>query len=657
MTTRDLQRAEAIKRFAADRPLAHRVLFKHRHPQESPPFHDEMIDAWHSPHKYLQFWAFRGAAKSTTGEEAIALAAIFQEFHNCVIVGSSQPRAMERLESIKVELETNDHLHELFGDVKGHTWAEDKIVLKNQVIIQAYGRGQKMRGMKFINWRPDLWWYDDVDEDEESRNSEVYQKTVNWHYHTVFPARDPSARFRVTATPREINALPGRLYQDRGWKTMIYPIEYVGFDAERVPQWPERFPLAEIDEMKDSYDRQGKSQLYRQEFMCEIDTGRAPSFKRSQFKVEPQVRTWQAVYAMVDPARTTDVNTSATTGYAVWSWIGSKLVVWEADGKFDKPDQIISRIFTIDERYRPVFIGFEKTGLSEWAMQPIRSEMARRGHALPLRGLDAPKGKIDFILGLQPFAEAGDIVLAADLPDLLAQFESFPKGRIDVPNALAYALKMRPGLPIYEDFSASSVVADAKVNAQKPYWLALNAERGHVAAVLAQLQDGRILVLADWMLEGEPVTALPLIMQEARMEAKREPRLVVHPQHFDLHNNLGLAQAARLASKDTYKGAPPERGRDEMRRLTRQHIRGEPGLQILSTARWTANGFAAGYARQAAKRGGLEELAEENQYRTLMEALESFLALGSLAIAETDGNDRNWATARDGSRYVSALRR
>jgi hypothetical protein len=60
------------------------------------------------------------------------------------------------------------------------------------------------------------------------------------------------------------------------------------------------------------------------------------------------------------------------------------------------------------------------------------------------------RGKIDFIRSLQPFFQAREVTFCKALPELESQFRSFPKGAIDGPNALAYALKMRPGLVIYD---------------------------------------------------------------------------------------------------------------------------------------------------------------------------------------------------------------
>ena len=120
-----------IERLARNPRLLHATLFPHRHGDATPAFHLEMIDAWWSTDPHVGTEAFRGGAKSTIAEEAITGMACLRMFKNAIILGDNETRAKERLTSIKHELETNEDLIELFGDLVGDTWTETKIVLTN----------------------------------------------------------------------------------------------------------------------------------------------------------------------------------------------------------------------------------------------------------------------------------------------------------------------------------------------------------------------------------------------------------------------------------------------------------------------------------------------------------------------------------------------
>ena len=58
-----------------------------------------------------------------------------------------------------------------------------------------------------------------------------------------------------------------------------------------------------------------------------------------------------------------------------------------------------------------------------------------------------------------------------------------------------------------------------------------------------RVMGDRIEVLRDWVLEEEPATAGPYLVQAARMAALGDLNIVLSPIHFDLWRNIGLKQA------------------------------------------------------------------------------------------------------------------
>jgi hypothetical protein len=158
------------------------------------------------------------------------------------------------------------------------------------------------------------------------------------------------------------------------WVSKTYPIEHVAADGERRATWPGRYPLEWIDEKKASFARVGLTDDFMQEYMCVAEDAKRKIFTPDMFTVKPTIRTWQPTFAFYDPARTTKA-TSATTGWAVWSWVGNRMVVWDGGGDLWKPDEMIDHIFRVDEEYGPVAIGVERDGLEEFLMQPLRHEM------------------------------------------------------------------------------------------------------------------------------------------------------------------------------------------------------------------------------------------------------------------------------------------
>ena len=652
-----------------DNALAHELLFAERHEDETPAFHLEMIDVWHSAHPRVLTMAFRGSAKSTRAEEAIAIIAARGDAKNIVILAESEQRAMDRVRAVKFEIENNERLHVTYKCAPGEMWGDKKIVLSNGVIVQGYGRGQSLRGVKYLNARPDLIFCDDLETEETVLTPAAREKVKSWFYKTVIGALAPGGRIRMAATPLDPDALAVNIAKDKTWLTKTYPVEYFSAQGQRKATWESRFPLEAIDQTREEFIRAGKHDAFMQEYMCQAVDPSTRVFLPEHFKTVARQPTWHGVYAVYDPARTIKA-TSATTGKVVFSWIGSKLVIWEADAQKWLTNELISEVFDVCQRFNPVLVSIEETGLSEWIMQPLRTEQVKRGQLVPLRALNAPRGKLDFIRGLQPFFRANQIEFANSTPGmelLKRQLLSFPTGDIDAPNALAYALTLQPQQPVYDGFDGETHISDlAEVLPGVPPWLAINATASLTTAVLCQVQKGVIRVLCDWMREGDPGVCMSDVLKEARLEISspklRLPpragasaptvRCVAPPDHWNQYDTVGLrASVGRLVS-DLSRGGDLLQGREELREAMTHSVHGAPAFMVSPRASWTLRALTGGYAFRT--KGDKQELAS-GPYALLMNGVEAFAGL--LRATDNVDNDRHFSYTPEGRKYLSALAR
>lgn len=665
-----MDRQQLILELGRDPALAHAVLFGNRHTDETPAFHLAMLRAWYSAAPYVLTMAFRGAAKSTRAEEAIVISACLKIFGiNIVILGENEPRAVDRLRSIKHEFETNEYIEALFQIGPGATWGETRIVLSNGVCVQAYGRGQSLRGIKYLDARPGLIFCDDLETNESVLTPESRKKTKDWFTSTVLGALDVAGKVRMAATPLEPDALAPTLARNTRWDTKVYPIEYVTPAGERKAMWGARYSLEWIDAKRDEFTSLGQHDKYMQEFMCQAVDPSTRVFLAEQFRTVQREPSWHAVYAVYDPARTVK-STSATTGKVVFSWIRNKLVVWEADAQRWLPDKIIEDVFSVNDRYRPVLVGIEEDGLNEFIMQPLRQEQLRRASLLPLRPLKAPRGKLDFIRGLQPFFKGGQVEFASDSPGmqlLRQQLLSFPTGDIDAPNALAYALNLQPLNPVYDAFDG-----DLHIDVQLmplpgvATWLAVNATPVLTSAVLVQVKDGVVRVLLDWLRESDPGLAVTDIVKEARLELAspgyRLPakgtlyashsaslRLLAPLEHWAEYDVIGLRAAAARVPAELHRGGSLMQGREELREAMAHSVHGVPAFTVSPHAAWTLRALTGGYAWR--HRDNKLELVD-GPYAVLMAGLEAF---SGMLRNQEDDSDPHFSYTADGRKYVSAL--
>lgn len=628
----------------------------------------EIVDLWHSPLERVMTEAFRGFGKSSVAEEALALFAAaagtwFPDPENIIVVGASEDRAKERIQAVVHELETNELILDHFGEQVGPIWGATKAVLRNGTCLQAKGRGQSMRGTKYLDLRPTIVFLDDVEQDDEFiPTEENCRKVMKWLMTVVMPAMDRhKRRVRVAGTPSSPFSLTMQLRRAETWAKRKFPVKYLDPDTgEWRATWPSRFPLSWIEQEQKAYADLNQSTAFEQEYMLEPMDASQQLFTSEMLVTNPKiVRTWHPVYAAYDPARVankTSGKTTALTGKAVWSWLGSRLIFWEINAFVWKPDELVKDCFDTDDKYSPVQIGIEQDGLHEFVFQPLRTMMASRGHSLPIIPLKAPKGKIDFIKGLQPFAAAGEIIFACDIPaHVKNQFLTFPSGIIDALNAGAFALHpdLR-GQPLYQAFSLQNIMPELEPLKRAPFYLALNATKLCTTGVLIQFDDqGCVRALADWMTDDPPGAALRHIIQSANLEVGGRVKVCAGAQHFDAHDTIGLRAAAQKLPVDITKMGVAYRGREELRSLFGRQPGGRVPVQVSTNATWTLRAFNGGYVRKYDKHGQLSEFASEGPYKVLMEGLESLMSVLQFQNYRDEGT--RVMHAADGRAYNSAL--
>ena len=116
----------------------------------------------------------RGHAKSTVMSLKNALhAALYGYKRYILLVSDTETQAVGFLDAIKSELEENPRILRDFGEQPGKkTWKTSSILLANGCRIDAVGSGQKLRGRRNHERRPDLILCDDIENDEGVRTAE-----------------------------------------------------------------------------------------------------------------------------------------------------------------------------------------------------------------------------------------------------------------------------------------------------------------------------------------------------------------------------------------------------------------------------------------------------------------------------------------------------
>lgn len=613
-----------------------------------------MIDDFHGQDPQIVDETFRGGGKSTIGEEATCIQAQFESFKNCVIVGSTAPRAFERLEAIKHEIENNDHLIELFGEQVGSIWQASKAVLVSGVCLQALGVGQAVRGIKHHEFRPDYVWVDDIEDEESVKTPEASHDRLKWLFGTLLPVCAKGARVRVTGNRLSPDAVVTKLSEDPDWKPRRIPICHQNIHTgEEEATWPELYDMEWINKKRAEYNRLGLDQVWASEYMCEAISQAIKPFKVEDYRVVPRTRSFEQVYVMYDPAKTTkNLRHQAQTGKAVFSWMNNKLIVWDGFARAIMPSELIDDIFKMDKEYSPISIKVEADGLEEWLMEPLRSEQTRRRILLPHLGPErAPRDKDAFIRSLQPWFSTGQVEFAKDLPEFRTGLINYPSGKKDALNALAYALKMKPGQPVYEGFNDENIEQDLEATTKSKCYLSLNSDGNYCTGVLMQY-DGALCVIADWIEAGDSGQCMEKICKQASLSAGLF-EIIVHPKELDQYQNKGVCAALRRIPLTYRSGRPLESGRAEIRSLLGRRT-ARPLILVSSQATWTLRALSGGYFKTPLRHGKEHEGdAEPNVYRVLMESVETFA--GMMHTEEVEQFSGHLRTSRDGRQYHALI--
>jgi predicted phage terminase large subunit-like protein len=150
----------------------------------------------------------RNHAKTTVKCFLIPLFQALEEpetFRHYINVQATKTKAVEVNRAIKLELESNDLLREMYGDMIGERWTDGQFVLTNGVIFTALGAGQSVRGINYRNKRPDYFLIDDLYDEDDIYNPASTIKKNKWFWGSLYLARAKSRRCSIHVQGTAIN--------------------------------------------------------------------------------------------------------------------------------------------------------------------------------------------------------------------------------------------------------------------------------------------------------------------------------------------------------------------------------------------------------------------------------------------------------------------
>jgi hypothetical protein len=129
-----------------------------------------------------------------------------QLYKHYLSVQKTEGKALAVNTAIKLEFELNDLLALCYGTMKGRgRWTDQQFVLRNGVIFSAIGAGQSVRGINYMNIRPDYIDVDDLYDEEDINNVESTLKKNAWFWSSLFSCRAKSKNSAIHVQGTAIN--------------------------------------------------------------------------------------------------------------------------------------------------------------------------------------------------------------------------------------------------------------------------------------------------------------------------------------------------------------------------------------------------------------------------------------------------------------------
>jgi len=174
-----------------------RIYFNKYLQYKTAPFQKEIYKRLQEGNRFQEIIAFRGSAKTTITMLFFPIwAMVTGKKHHIVLISDTFGQIKDHIYNLKTELENNQRLREDFGPFEVESEAGKKQEWqKTSIIIPSYdtkivgkSTGQKVRGGRYKQWRPDLIVIDDIEDLEMVRTKEQRDKTHRWLTGSVIPA-------------------------------------------------------------------------------------------------------------------------------------------------------------------------------------------------------------------------------------------------------------------------------------------------------------------------------------------------------------------------------------------------------------------------------------------------------------------------------------
>lgn len=445
------RREQRLKRAEADPLYFCRMYLPHYFSVTPAAFHFELVRLLEQRGEVVRPIAAaapREFAKTTVCSFGYVLHQIcFAKRHFIIIGSDTEDLASDLTGYLYVELLYNERLHQDFGELVRANRSVDDFVTANDVRVKARGRGQRLRGLKHRQWRPDLVILDDLENDINVRSSEIVQSILDWVQSAVYPAIAAQGSLLIIGTIlKQKSALHIMLTSPEEPYCNFERRLYRALNEDGTSLWEARHPAARLQMQRQVMgtfafnkekmnDPAPDSGLFEEEWIRYYHPG---SLKDKDL----------VVAGFLDPSLesggSADYKAVVTVG-----WAREEMVFYVLDAFIQKTtlEQTLRAIFNRHREWPYQLFGVEDNLFQRLLLKEFDIVGRELGVALPVKGVTHRLAKETRVVSLAPLLERGKIRFIrghSDQERLIEQLLYFPSRSLhdDGPDALEGAVRL-----------------------------------------------------------------------------------------------------------------------------------------------------------------------------------------------------------------------
>lgn len=403
------------------------------------------------------FIAPRGSSKSTHLSLGFALYCVMRGLKKYILeVCDVYSQAALLIEAIKAELTSNPRLKFDFPEIcgAGRVWREGEIVTRNNIRLEGLGAGQKIRGRRHGPHRPDLMFFDDLENDEAVRSPDQRKKLDQWVNRAALKVGPPDGSMDVVwvGTVLHYDAVIVRAAKAPLWNVAEF---------QAIVNWPDNMEMWDAFEEVYQNDGEPAARAFYQAHKAEMDAGAIvnwPSLQTLLFLMLERAASHDAFqteyqnkpisegnpfgklvyfvvpapnlihFGAIDPSlgkkgKGRDPSAILMGGF---DRLTGKMDLLEASIRKRLPDIIISDAIAMQKKYQAHLWFVESVQFQEFLRTSLMTEAAKAGVALPAVPITPHADKDLRIERLQPPVGAGLIRFNANHSTMIDQLQQWP---------------------------------------------------------------------------------------------------------------------------------------------------------------------------------------------------------------------------------------